>query len=59
VLGLRLAEGLDPLLAAADVVAPALAWGRAAGLVKSRSDGGAALTLRGRLLGDELFSRLV
>ena len=59
VLGLRLAEGLDPLLAAADAVAPALAWGQAAGLVESRADGRAALTLRGRLLGDELFSRLV
>ena len=59
VLGLRLAAGLDPLLAAAGPVAPALAWGRAHGLIEGRADGRAMLSLRGRLLSNEVFARLV
>lgn len=59
VLGLRLAAGLDPTLAATGPIAPALAWGRAEGLVEVRPDGRAALSLRGRLLSNELFARLL
>jgi putative oxygen-independent coproporphyrinogen III oxidase len=59
VLGLRLAAGLDPVVAAAGPIAPTLAWARAQGLVEARADGHAVLSLRGRLLSNEIFARLV
>ena len=58
-LGLRLASGLGPELAAAPAVAPALAWGRDMGLVTDGPAGRAVLTRRGRLLSNELFARLL
>ncbi|MFI5262508.1 MAG: coproporphyrinogen-III oxidase family protein [Candidatus Limnocylindrales bacterium] len=63
ILGLRLASGLDPAVAAEPTVAPVLEWGRAMGLVVDLATGEApsraVLTRRGRLLSNELFTRLV
>ena len=59
ILGLRLRSGLASDQASGPAVAPALAWGEQAGLIESRADGSVGLTLRGRLLGDELFQRLL
>ncbi len=58
-LGLRLASGLGPDLAAAPAVATTLAWGREMGLVTDGPAGRAVLTRRGRLLSNELFARLL
>ncbi len=57
-LGLRLAAGIGPPLAAHPLVTPALAWGRARGLVEQDTDR-ARLTQAGRLLADEIFVRLL
>lgn len=58
-LGLRLASGLGPDLAASAAVAPTISWGREMGLVADGPTGHAVLTRRGRLLSNELFARLV
>ncbi|MGZ6327872.1 MAG: radical SAM protein, partial [Candidatus Limnocylindrales bacterium] len=59
ILGLRLAGGVAGSLSRAPGVAEALAWGSANGLLERRAGGRLALTLRGRLLSNELFARLV
>lgn len=67
ILGLRLAEGIPASMAGRPRVADALAWGRAHGLVRDIEPAAgqepgssrAALTLRGRLLSNEVFSRLL
>jgi len=59
ILALRLASGLTPELAGTPAIAPAIAWGREAGLVGEGPAGHAVLTRRGRLLSNELFARLV
>lgn len=59
ILGLRLAEGIDQLLADAPTVAPAVAWAREAGLAERTAQGRVRLTARGRLLSNEVFARLV
>ncbi|MGZ6379165.1 MAG: coproporphyrinogen-III oxidase family protein [Candidatus Limnocylindrales bacterium] len=59
ILGLRLAGGVAGGLMRAPGVAEALAWGSANGLLERRAGGRLALTLRGRLLSNELFARLV
>lgn len=56
-LGLRLAEGLDADLAGDAVVSPALAWAAANGLAEKAPGGRTRLTLRGRLLSNEVFAR--
>ena len=58
ILGLRLSDGIDEPLAADGRVAPALAWGRSAGLVEQHA-GRTRLTARGRLLANEVFVRLL
>ncbi|HTS14836.1 MAG TPA: radical SAM family heme chaperone HemW [Candidatus Sulfotelmatobacter sp.] len=58
-LGLRLADGLAPSVAARAAVAPTIAWGREQGLVADGPAGHAVLTRRGRLLSNELFARLL
>lgn len=55
-LALRTRDGVPPWLAVDPGVAEALAWGRAAGLVQLDRP---ALTRRGRLVGNELFMRLL
>jgi hypothetical protein len=59
-LALRLAEGLGSRAVTAlrrdRAIGEALAWGVASGML--RWDGRLALTMRGRLLADELFVRL-
>jgi len=57
-LGLRLTEGIEAALADRPEIAPALAWGREAGLVEE-ADGRSRLTTEGRLLANELFVRLL
>jgi oxygen-independent coproporphyrinogen-3 oxidase len=57
-LGLRLRDGIGPQEAAAPGVAPAVDWGTANGLIARDAGGGCRLTLRGRLLADEVFVRL-
>jgi coproporphyrinogen III oxidase-like Fe-S oxidoreductase len=57
-LGLRLREGIAPDLAALPGIAGAVEWGRAHGLVHAGPDDRFRLTLRGRLLADEVFVRL-
>jgi len=59
ILGLRLRSGLGRVVAARPGVAAALAWGRAHGLVDEGPGGAAVLTLRGRLLANALFERMV
>ena len=59
ILGLRLAEGIGPDLAALPAVVPALDWGREAGLVAAGPHARTVLTRRGRLLSNEVFARLV
>lgn len=58
VLGFRLDEGIPGEWAKDEPSAPVLAWARDQGLV-SESGGRLQLTRRGRLLSNELFSRLV
>ena len=55
-LALRTRDGLPAELAAVPAVAVTLRWGRDAGLVDPEHD---RLTMRGRLLGNELFQRLL
>jgi oxygen-independent coproporphyrinogen-3 oxidase len=57
-LGLRLREGIGRRLADHPAVAPALAWGRAHGLVEE-VDGRSRLTQDGRLVASEVFVRLL
>jgi len=59
ILQLRLRTGLGPVLAERPCVAAALAWGRAHRLVCGGPGGAAVLTLRGRLLANTLFVRIV
>ncbi len=59
ILGLRLREGIEAAVAARPAVAEALRWGSAHGLVEDAGDGRVALTLRGRLLSNELFERML
>jgi putative oxygen-independent coproporphyrinogen III oxidase len=60
ILGLRLDEGITTEAARRPPVAAHLDWARAAGLVQVDSDAGRVrLTVRGRLLSNELFARLV
>jgi oxygen-independent coproporphyrinogen-3 oxidase len=58
ILALRLSRGLDRDWATRPSVRPALEWARTNGLLE---DGGASvrLSLRGRLLGNSLFERLL
>jgi oxygen-independent coproporphyrinogen III oxidase len=57
-LGLRLARGLDRAAAASPSVRPALEWARLNGLVEVAGES-VRLSLRGRLLGNSVFERLV
>jgi putative oxygen-independent coproporphyrinogen III oxidase len=61
ILGLRLDTGLSLADAEGGPLAPQLAWALHAGLLEPLVDGGprVRLTTRGRLLSNELFSRLV
>jgi oxygen-independent coproporphyrinogen-3 oxidase len=59
ILQLRTAEGVPPSRADDAPYRSALAWGRQHGLVESEVDGRYRLTLRGRLLSNELFERLL
>ena len=58
-LGLRTAQGIAEPTSTVAPVREALAWGRASGLVEADASGRAVLSLRGRLLSNELFARLV
>jgi len=58
ILGLRLVEGIGPALAGAPPLQPGLAWARVAGLVEDAS-GRTRLTQQGRLLANEVFTRLL
>lgn len=58
ILGLRLREGITATLAQAPALAPGLAWARGAGLAE-RVAGRTRLTQQGRLLADEVFTRLL
>lgn len=58
ILRLRLRAGLTGAQAADPAVAPALGWARERGLVEA-VDGRVRLTPRGRLLSNEVFSRLL
>jgi oxygen-independent coproporphyrinogen-3 oxidase len=57
-LGLRLSDGIEASLGTHPAVAPALAWGRDAGLVEDVA-GRTRLTSLGRLLANEVFRRLL
>ncbi len=59
ILGLCLSEGLAEDLATTRGVAEALAWGEANALIQQGSDRRTSLTVRGRLLSNEVFRRLV
>ncbi|HXG39409.1 MAG TPA: hypothetical protein VNJ28_00570, partial [Candidatus Limnocylindrales bacterium] len=59
ILGLRTARGVDAELAARDPLAPLVPWALERGLLEARPGGRLGLTLRGRLLSDELFVRLL
>jgi putative oxygen-independent coproporphyrinogen III oxidase len=58
ILGLRLREGIGPGIATRPGVAEALDWARGHGLVEDLG-GRVHLSMRGRLLSNELFSRLL
>jgi oxygen-independent coproporphyrinogen-3 oxidase len=58
-LGLRLDTGLAPEIAEAPPLAAHLDWALAAGLLERMAERRVGLTTRGRLLSNELFSRLV
>ncbi len=58
ILGLRLVEGIDGGLAAEPAIAPALEWARIQGLAEV-ADGRTRLTQQGRLLANEVFTRLL
>jgi putative oxygen-independent coproporphyrinogen III oxidase len=57
ILRLRTVEGLPSSMVVDSPIGSALAWGRAHGIVESESDRRVRLTLRGRLLSNELFER--
>lgn len=57
-LGLRLTRGIPSALAAHAAIAPAMQWAEEKGLVE-RSGSTVRLTLRGQLLADEVFERLI
>jgi putative oxygen-independent coproporphyrinogen III oxidase len=59
ILRLRLREGLDRTAAADPALAAALAWARRRRLLETNAAGSLRLTMRGRLLADELFVRLL
>ncbi len=59
ILGLRVREGIGRHVAERPAVAEALRWGRGHGLIEDDPGGRVALTLRGRLLSNELFARLL
>jgi putative oxygen-independent coproporphyrinogen III oxidase len=59
ILGLRLRDGIGPDVAARPGVAEALDWGRGHGLLEDLDRGRTRLSLRGRLLSNELFARIV
>ena len=58
ILGLRLRVGIDSTLAAEPALAAALDWARATGLAED-ADGHTRLTQQGRLLANEVFTRLL
>ncbi len=58
ILGLRLVEGIDADLAAHPALVAGLAWGRQHGLIEAAGPR-TRLTARGRLLANEVFSRLL
>lgn len=58
ILGLRLVAGIGPELAAQPEVAPALRWARSQSLAEDVA-GRTRLTQQGRLLANEVFSRLL
>ena len=57
-LGLRLRKGIGPEIAARPAVARALDWARGHELVEDGEGGRIRLSLRGRLLSNEVFSRI-
>jgi coproporphyrinogen III oxidase-like Fe-S oxidoreductase len=59
ILALRLRDGVSADVAQAGPLGPHLPWAIAAGLLEEPSPGRFALTTRGRLLSNELFSRLI
>jgi oxygen-independent coproporphyrinogen-3 oxidase len=59
ILRLRTRDGLDVPAAAEAAFAPAIAWGRAHGLLAEGPGGSVRLTMRGRLLANEVFTRLL
>ncbi len=59
ILRLRTRAGLPAELASRAAFGAALAWGRANGLLEATDDGGLRLTMRGRLLANEVFVRLL
>jgi oxygen-independent coproporphyrinogen-3 oxidase len=62
ILALRTDEGIPPAWASTPALQSTLEWGREAGLLEPFDDGGGVrlrLTLRGNLLSNELFSRLL
>ena len=58
ILGLRLHEGIDPTLAQQPALAHGLEWARQQGLLEE-AGGGVRLSAQGRLLANEVFSRLL
>lgn len=59
ILRLRTGFGLPAELASRSQFRAALTWARANGLTEATADDGVCLTLRGRLLSNELFARLL
>ena len=59
ILRLRTRDGLPAEMTMLPAYRGALAWGRANGLLEPTDDGGLRLTMRGRLLSNELFIRLL
>jgi putative oxygen-independent coproporphyrinogen III oxidase len=57
ILALRLRSGIDAETAALELARSAVEWGRAHGLVETSPDRHLRLTLRGRLLSNEVFTR--
>ena len=58
ILALRLRDGIGPEVAARPAVSEALAWGRGYGLVEDVEGGRVRLSLRGRLLANEVLGRI-
>ncbi len=59
ILGLRLAEGIAPAVRHGPAVESELRWAVRNGLLEETARGRLRLSLRGRLLSNELFARLV